>query len=421
MLQANSIPTINRLERGQEQIGKQPLKQRFIWAFLIYIVLGRSLAFLQVDSGNSVRSGEHTWTTWAIEHFSKLAAAPQVVLLGSSLMLTPINLADAQVLDRTLDGSQHHESAYFSKLMENLTGRHVQTFNFALPGEMPSDAFLITKLLLKGDKKPELIVYGVGPRDFMDNLLASPTSTDPYHYLAKLDDNALGETRVNGSWDERLDGFLGKINYPYGKREEITECVSLFLDKLTEGLLPESIRSRQITNQQLHTMLPLYHPMSIAVGECLFSPLTKQTSSVFKDNVDEYKRRYGTLKWQMFLSQLKYLADCLEIARKQGTDVVIVSMPITKVNRSLIPSLAWNAYKRSLRVVATSKGARFVDLDESKEFSDADFGDTVHLNTVGGIKLIQLIVADILQQNHLTMNGQALKQTSSRINAGVDL
>ena len=93
----------------------------------------------------------------------------------------------------------------------------------------------------------------------------------------------------------------------------------------------------------------------------------------------------------------------------------------TKVNRSLIPSLAWNAYKRSLRVVAMSKGARFVDLDDSKEFSDADFGDTVHLNTVGGIKLIQLIVAEVLQQNHLTTRDEAVRQTSFKDNSGVDL
>ena len=419
MLQADSISTIKTLERGQEYIAKQPFKQRFIWAFLLYVILGRCLAFFPVDSTSSLKSSEHTWTSWAIEHFSRLGTAPQVVLLGSSLMLTPINLADAQVLDKTLDGSQHHESAYFSQLIENLTGRHVQTFNFALPGEMPSDAFLITKLLLKGDKKPELIVYGVGPRDFMDNLLASPSSTDPYHYLAKLDDGALAKT--NSQWDERLDGLLGKIIYPYGKREEITEQFGRLLDKLTAELLPESIRSHRFSNQQLHTLLPLYQPMRIAVGECMFSPMAMQKSSGFKDNIEEYKRRYGSLKWETFLSQLRYLANCLEVARKQGTEVVIVSMPITRVNRSLIPSLAWHAYKRSLRVIAMSKGARFVDLDESKEFSDADFGDTVHLNTIGGIKLIQLIVAEVLQQDRLTNRGTVIGRTSSRDKSGVDL
>jgi hypothetical protein len=214
---------------------------------------------------------------------------------------------------------------------------------------------------------------------------------------------------------------LAKIIYPYGKRQEITEQLGLLLDKFTAQLLPESLRSHQISNQQLHTLLPLYQPMRVAVGECLFSPLAKQKSSGLKDNIEEYKRRYGSLKWETFLSQLKYLANCLEVARNQGTEVVIVSMPITKVNRSLIPSLAWNAYKRSLRVVAMSKGARFIDLDESKDFSDADFGDTVHLNTVGGIKLIQLIVAEVLQQDHLTKRDETAGQTSSRDNPGVDL
>jgi hypothetical protein len=384
-------------------------------------VLGGCLAFLQVAPGNSIPGNEHTWTSCAVDHFSKLATAPQVVLLGSSLMLTPINLADAQVLDKILDGSQHHESAYFSRLIENMTGRQVQTFNFALPGEMPSDAFLITKLLLKGDKKPEMIVYGVGPRDFMDNLLSGPTTTDPYRFLSRLDENPLTDYPPSGPWEGQFGKFLGKVFYPYGKREILMERFDLFLQRLVAEWLPECLRDRQISNQQLHMLLPSYHPMSIAVGECLFSPINKQTASVLKDNIDEYKRRYGTLKWETFLSQLKYLADCLEIARKQKTEVLIVSMPITKVNRSLIPSLAWNAYKRSLRVVAMSKGARFVDLDESKEFSDADFGDTVHLNTVGGIKLIQLLVTEVLQEDHLTMPIRTIGQRSFDGKSGVDL
>lgn len=51
---------------------------------------------------------------------------------------------------------------------------------------MPSDAYLITQLLLGYKDHPKLIVYGVGPRDFVDNLLTSATSTDPYRCLSKI-------------------------------------------------------------------------------------------------------------------------------------------------------------------------------------------------------------------------------------------
>ena len=72
----------------------------------------------------------------------------------------------------------------------------------------------------------------------------------------------------------------------------------------------------------------------------------------------------------------------------------------------------------SLRVLSVSKGARFLDLEESYQFTDSDFGDTVHLNTAGGIRMVQLIVASVLQNEEFGTLNKSVSQTSFNKQSG---
>jgi hypothetical protein len=262
---------------------------------------------------------------------------------------------------------------------------------------MPSDAFLITKLLLKGKKRPEMIIYGVGPRDFMDNLLSEPAATDPYRCLSRFGDQALDKSFVGDGLTKQLNLWLNRLIYPYAQKEKISSQFAFSAKQSIAKAFPHAIANQSFSSKQVRALLPQYHPMNIAVGECLFQPIVEQRNNRFNDNLEEYRRRYGSLNWDTFLTQLNFLAKFLDIARAQHTEAVVVAMPITEVNRKLIPSLSWQAYKWSLRVITASKGARFIDLEGVHQFNDDDFGDTVHLNTIGGIKLVQLLVADLLQ------------------------
>ena len=150
------------------------------------ILWQQKLCLFFLKSAAIRKNQEHTWTQWALIDFAKQKDNPSpIVFLGSSLMLMPINLADAHFLNRTIDGATHHESVLFDHLINYDKKHHASNFNFALPGLMPSDAYLITNRMLSGNNHPQLIVYGLGPRDFLDNLLSSPASTDPYRCLSQ--------------------------------------------------------------------------------------------------------------------------------------------------------------------------------------------------------------------------------------------
>lgn len=371
-------------------------------------------SIIKIDPRHPLEYGEHTWTAWAMDDFLNRRREPaKVVFLGSSLMLTPLSVADAKFLDQNLDATAHHQSLYFNDLIKQQSGRSVNSFNFALPGEMPSDAFLITKTLLCGKEKPEMIVYGVGPRDFMDNLLASPTATDPYRCLSPLtDDNERRHFLGNRTFWDQLSHLIGEIFDPSNKRQELSTGAQVFVKALVGKQLVGSKSS-----QSIHGLLPRYHPMEIAEGESLFKPENGIDQDRFKNNLEEYRQRYRVLNWDTFLTQFNFLAMLLQEARLQNTRVVLVEMPVTSVNRQLIPEFVWNSYQASLRVITRSNGAIFVDLQGSNLFTDDDFGDTVHLNTTGGTKMLNFLAKDLSKEARLRIIETTKTDTHSKIAA----
>ncbi len=337
---------------------------------------------------------------------------PQFVFMGSSLVLVPVAGVDADYLKRNIDGSHHHQSQYFEDQFKRQSGLQVKSFNFGLPGEMPSDAFLITKFLLKGEKRPDVIVYGVGPRDFMDSLLPSPAATDPYQYLNRFGDVTSHRHLIAPEWDQRLNFELGQLVYTYGHKYDMSVSTERLITKAINDVLPRPKTDKPFTIQDRRTLFPYYKQMEITSNEAFFRPTTAETRTFDNANLQEYKKRYAHLNWRTFAHQMKFLADLMNTARERGTQVILVSMPITELNRDLLEKGTWEVYKKNLKVLAQSKDATFVDLGDSKQFSISDFMDTVHLHSGGGMKLLD-IVAEKAAKDRKVMS--ALDPTNSHI------
>jgi hypothetical protein len=370
------------------------LTSRSVIASIIFAVVCGLAATFDFARVPAEKFPESTWTGWAIQDFLSAKSAPDVVFLGSSLVLVPVAGVDANFLNRRLDGSQHHQSAYFESRLKAKTGRAVRSFNFALPGEMPSDAYLITDFLLNRENKPKVVVYGLGPRDFMDNLLPNPGATDPYRSLIRFGDVSSMIDRMTPDWIDRLNFNISRTFYLYGlKQDLVAEWVQLASKQLS-GLMPVPAGAKPYSVEQRRMLLPDYRPAELNRAEAYFRP---SKAEHFADNLAEYKKRYAHVKWDTFTSQMRFFAELLDICQQRGIQVVIVSMPITDLNRSLIKDYSWEAYRKSVHVLSTVKGATFVDLQGTKTFNVSDFMDTVHLHSGGGKKMLDLVVEQMAQ------------------------
>jgi hypothetical protein len=373
---------------SRDNLLKGLVHSRFFAALFLFWLLNLGLAATRTGFGAPEDFPVLSWTGWTVKQFLGEPERSNVVFLGSSLVLVPLDGVDADYLNRKVDGSQHHHSAYFENRWEALTGSKTKTYTFALPGEMPSDAYLIVKNLLKGTKQPDVIVYGVGPRDFLDNLLPSPSATDPFKYLSRFGSIEPIASRVMPDWQERMNFELGRVFCLYGNREQLSASGA----KLASSILQKSFPNvGTISYDDRHLLIPEYHPCEVCAGQAFFRPTTPKERETFADNIAEYKKRYGTLKWDTYLTQMEFFGDTLQEARKRGIKTVVVSMPITDLNRSLLNDKSWLAYRDGVLLMAKRKGAVVVDLSESKLFSRSDFMDTVHLHSGGGKRWLDLV------------------------------
>lgn len=387
-----------------------------LWGMVLFIVVCQVMSVTKLGSLDPQDFPYPTWTSWAInEYKSSKNVKPEFVFLGSSLMLVPLDGVDADYTKKPIDGAKHHKSIFFEDKFKEYSGNTVKTFNLALPGEMPSDAYLLTKFLLKNEQRPDVIVYGVGPRDFMDNLLPSPKATDPFRYLSRLGDYHERIELIAPKWEERLSYEMARAFYPLAQSENIMTTLARsfngFLATTFPNVKPSSTDKRR-------GLLPEYHPFEINYNECFFRPTDEKNRPAFVDNIDEYRKRYKKLKWDTFSSQMQFLTDIVDIANERGSHMVLVAMPITDINRQLISDEAWNEYKTRLEKLAADKGATYIDMYATKAFPLSDFGDTVHLHSGGGARLLDMLAKELATNHEVkaalkSKNGNVNRQDSS--------
>lgn len=371
------------------------MASKAVAAFFVFAVLCVFMAVINFGALHPYDSPYPTWTTWKVKNYQNLVQRANLVFLGSSLMLTPMGEADANFTNRELDATKHHKSLVFEKAFENITGNKIRTFNFAIPGEMPSDAYLITNFILKGEKRPDVIVYGVGPRDFLENSLKNPSATDPFKYLSRLGDYSKHIDIIKPGVFARLDYELGNLFYPYGKKEDFKTSAHRVTQNLIAGLFPQV---QTLNVPQRKNVLPSYHPYEIREQEAYFRP-TQEEKMEFKDNLAEYRYRYKKLKWETFNGQMKFFEDLLVTAKQRGIHVVVVAMPITDMNRNLLSPEAKEAYQNNLAQITKKCGATYINMDGKSSFEKNDFADSVHLHAFGGKKFFDILASDITKNS----------------------
>lgn len=420
-----SAPTLSPLRKGLAEATKRPqalanpfgipplrkpLASRTLAALLFFALVNVTWGMVGFGKLAPEDFSYDTWTSCAItDYLHGIKSAPDVAFLGSSLVLFPSGGVDADLLNKQIDGPRHHSSLYFERKFQERTGQKISTFNFALPGEMPSDAYMITRFILKDQRRPNVIVYGVGPRDFMDNLLPSPSATDPFHHLARFGDYSTQIDKISPEWQDRLNYELGRLSFPYGHKEDLVHAFERATAKIANtelGKLPILVVPMKLRRK----ILPDYRPGEVGVAECMFQPYVDRARPAFSDNLVEYRKRYKELKWNTFLDQMDFLSRTIDIAKERGTKFVLVSMPITELNRQLLSPTAQAAFKETVHVLAANKGVTFIDLDGSNNYKLSDFEDTVHLHSGGGRKMLSAIAESLAQSSDIRA---ALSQNSA--------
>ncbi len=332
-------------------------------------------------------SPNRSWAYWAVRGLHEQNKAPDVAILGSSLMLAVVHDGDATYFNETIDAVKHHDSKYFDRGLTKSLGVPVKTSSLAIGGQMASDAYALTTNVLVGDKKPKAIVWGIAPRDFVDSSFIEPRNSETIHYLNRVAGKQVLDGRFH-FWNN-LEYYAAAVSDLYTKRGSFVcvqqNAVKSLLQNLGFGDMEEVGAPQELQRIAMHEL-----PEDNGPREWNVHPYSQKKQD-WTDNSAEYRMRYNPFKPHVLQTQLGYLNKLLAYARENGIAVTLVNMPLTKDNLSLLPPGVYDNYLATVTEAARTGGADFLDLNDAKLFHKEDFADYVHLNGLGAQKFLDLV------------------------------
>lgn len=398
-------------ENIQSTAGKVNLPSKFVLALLAFLVLNAWLAFYTPIQFDEFKFPYKGWNWWLMNDVKKMHGPFNVALLGSSLMVSANAGCDANYLNKSLDLANYHKSAYFEDSLKKKFGGSFNTVNLAAPGQMPSDAYLTLKAAVEHGNRPEVVVYGVAPRDFLDSTLNSPADTEPFKFLRRLvniDDIAVYVFRNPLT---KLDWWLQKSIFMYGYALDFQMLIGESAQLALDQALPKPAGVKPFTWWDRASLIPAYMPGEVHPEAVMANPLTKDKIS-YKDNTAEYRSRYKRPDVHTYKIQVAFLRKIIEYCHKERIELIVVNMPISLYNVALLPPGVYMNYLKMLSDETFVGNVSMHNAADFEYFSQEDFHDSVHLNAFGGRKFFDLL---------LKLTGNNLRSSTALQMAGREL
>ncbi len=378
-------------------------KTRFLTALVVVALINAALFVWQPAATVNAADlpSKHTWEWWRTRSYVKQVVPPNLVLLGSSLVMIPISMVDADYLNEVIDPVHHDRCIYMESLLNQTNKTKGATaFNFAIPGGMVSDDYMIVRALMSDSGHPKLIVLGLTLRDFIDSHVQCAASTCTFQYFRRffnVDD--IVNLSMPEFW-QRLDYWSGKSIYILGKRLDLQVDFAQLIAAFYQHALG-SATSHPVLDQPTLTANVARNLKSEAEeGDFLLTP---KQAFPFEDNSAEYRKRFHNPSAKLFSAESTFLEKFLALAKQMKIQVLLVNMPLTASNMAIMPTGYYPRYLQVLSLAAQKYGCPLLDLNSGKQFELSDFRDTAHMNASGGKKLVDAIVAQISADKQIKM------------------
>jgi hypothetical protein len=333
-------------------------------------------AVLFLFVGEAKKSKDFWSGTGAIDtlvgDYAALKKGPDIVLLGSSLMMYPFWAMDKNANDRIGDIFHHHDSLTLRKALVDAGLKPSSIYNFATFGTMISDSYIFLNEFCSGDKKPDTVVLGFAPRDFSDSDVLSPMATMSFNTLINLSNFAPYAALYLPGFQEKADFVFSHVCWFYARRGKLQREFEKGINKLYAFLgVVEQIKQQQKSGFMLDG----------------------NADERWIASTNEYKRRYRDIESKSIDVQLGFLRKMITVCKERGIRIILVNMPLHQTNRDLLPAGYYTKYRTAIADVAAAENVKFLDLGESPEFVQSDYWDTSHLNHSGGYKLLPHITS----------------------------
>lgn len=329
---------------------------------------------------------------WRIKSYLNRERAPDVVLLGSSLIMYSLFMTDADQTGQDIDCVTHSSSDYMTQKLAEL-GVNSECFNFGLPGGMVSDDYMIAKALFKSENKPSSVVLALSLRDFIDNRVPSPAATPSFQLLkpfVPLDD------LLSIAYPEpmqQLKYVAQRAVCLWGRKVDAKSAFDGGMEHIVHEFqyiaFGDNIYARDL---DATVMIP---EDSLPPGSRKGLVFKPNKGFPFIDNTRSYQYAYRTANESMFNAQSAFLTKLLRLLNEQNISVTVVNMPVPKENMKIMPPGSYGRYLSAVKKATAEFKVPLVDLNDGKSFLLTDYYDFAHLNGRGGKKFVDKIVSRV--------------------------
>lgn len=365
-------------------IHKSLLSSELAWIMLFLLALSAlalSIPARALDASDGVSPSLRILVT-KLSSFLPSAEQPDIVVLGSSLVLTPALRCDERLAGKppAVDNwlfdhrlLEYTKSTYLAALLKQKTGQKLTIKNLGVVSSIMSDHYAIFEMMLAEKKIPRLIIVGVAPRDFLDN-------TQQKHL----------ETPVRQFMNDYNEPALLAQNWKNKSMPEISQRIEHRFEKVFSQLRHESSAlACHLTG----------HPERL-------ESVTTQAHAASKENqlkdLETYRKLYNPPNFEMLTMQAEYLRKLLLDGQANGIAVLVVNMPLTKENTEVLDAAALLAYEKTLTKVCRDCHTNLLNIGSSSaDYSRKDFEDCCHLNASGGNKFYDSVASTLSMDGNI--------------------
>jgi hypothetical protein len=271
------------------------------------------------------------------------------------------------------------------RYLEREPGGAPSVASYAIGGARAAEVELVVRKLLAADVPPDLIVYGLTPRQLLDR--------DWFRNSAYLWDLA-------GWWEERrVRGGMIDRHLPQVVRNELVRYVHAYRYREEIGAafaIPASESFRERLYSGLSQRDTPHSPMR---GD--LTVLQRNTPSISRDVSAEHVRGYVDSlwipgKWSME-RQERSLGATLTRCREAGVPLVLFEVPTSSILREHLPKGAYRRYRVAVARAAQAHGVPFLSVEDlGLELARRDFREQSHLNWRGATKLTRAVAERVV-------------------------
>lgn len=367
-----------------------PVLLTLLGVVLLNIFLAYKDPFGRVDP-NTIPSAKH-WAYWTTQDYLKEKPAPDVVLLGSSVFMNPLWMLEAEYLNRSVDIVVERTSKYLQDaISKQIPGVSPRCFNFALPGAMVSDDYMIARSLFKENSTPKVVVLGLTPLDMTDDDFYCAVSSTHYKYLSRFSNTKdLVELAMPKPW-QRVEFHVNDTMYLAGRKHDVQGTTISKLRDSMNGYLG-GLSAVPLSSKKKGDTKDAIYQDEVAPGVWLAQPVG---IDYFNDDSKKFKKRYRFATANRCEIKMAWLKKCIQILREKNVETLVVNVPLPEPAMTILPAGVYDALVAKVENLAKDENVAYIDLQKTGKFNILDFTDSCHMDASGGRKVMDFVAQEI--------------------------